>query len=190
MVGSIENRYENAGHFREVLRQALENCDTGQASESDNEYIAMIAEGRLGEIPVSERPRILSLISSDPESAMLLKSLSDKGIGSSTVSRRVGTMRKLAIGWAAAACFMVGLFVWKTIDTPVGPNHYPSTMPYTVQPDSPDYWSQLDQQRFSLSQFRSRYRDYALIASTSATFVLSVLVAALLLRKSKKNNSA
>ena len=189
-MGSIENRYEDAGHFGEVIRQALENCDTSQASESDNEYITMIAEGRLGEIPVSERSRILDLIASDPESAMLLKSLSDRGLSSYTVPRGTGTIRKFAIGWAAAACLMVGLFVWKNADAPVVPRHYPPSVPYSVESDGPDYWSQLDQQRFSSWQSRARYRDYALILSTSATFVLSALIAVVILRKSRKNESA
>ena len=189
-MSSIENMHEKADYLREIFRRAFENCDTGQASESDNEYITMIAEGRLNEIPVSERSRILDLIASDPESAMLLKNLADTGICSSTSVRQTRTLRKLAIGWAAAACLMMGLFLWKTVDTPVAPDNYPFTVPYTVQPDRPDYWSQLDQQRFTLWQSSSRYRDYALIISTSATFVLSVLLAGVVLRKSGKNNSA
>ena len=189
-MGSTENIYEKDGCFKAVFRQALEMCDTAENAESDDEYIAMIAEGRVNEIPQSERSRILGVIAADPESAMLLKRLSDMGISSSTVARRTGTVRKLAVGWAAAACIMMALFSWKTMDTPVTPNHVQGTAPYSVQQDSPDYWSQLDQQRFSLSQFRSRYRDYALIVSTSATLVLSVLIAVVLLRKSGKNNSA
>ena len=189
MVGSTENIYEKDDCLKALFRQAFEMCDAAKNSESDDEYIAMIAEGRINEILPSERSRILDIIAADPEAALLLKRLSDMGISSSAAVRQPGTMRKLAIGWAAAACIMMGLFVWRTMDTTVVPGHYDQTAPYSVQQDSPDYWSQLDQQRFSLSQFRSRYRDYAIIVSTSTTLVLSVLVAAVLLRRPKKNNS-
>ena len=185
-MGSTENVYEKDDCLKAFFRKAFEICDIAKNSESDDEYIAMIAEGRINEIPPSERSRILDIIAADPESAMLLKRLSDMGICSSAVARQSGTVRKLAISWAAAACIMVGLFAWKTMDRPVPPSHFHDTAPYSVQQDSPDYWSQLDQHRFSLSQIRSRYRDYALIVSTSTTLVLSVLAAAVLLRRPKK----
>ena len=188
-MGSTENIYEKDGCLEALFRQAFEMCDKAKNSESDDEYIAMIAEGRINEIPPSERPRILEIIAADPESAMLLKQLSDMGISSSTQIRKPGTVRKFAIGWAAAACIMVGLFAWKTLDMHITPSQFQDTMPYSVQQDSPDYWSQLVQQRFSLSQLHSRYRDYALIVSTSTTLVLSVLVASALLRRPKKNES-
>lgn len=189
-MGSTENIFEKDDCFKALFQQAFEMCDTAAHSEFDDEYIAMIAEGRINEIPPSERSRMLDIVAADPESAMLLKRLSDMQISSSPARRQAGTVRKLALGWAAAACIMVGLFAWKTMDAPVTPNHFHGTAPYSVQRDSPDYWSQLENERFSLSQFRSRYRDYALILSTSTTLVLTVLVAVVLLRKSGKSHSA
>ena len=189
-MGSVEDTNKKVDNLKEIIQRAFGRCDARQTSESDNEYIAMIAEGRLGEIPASERPRILELIASDPESAMLLKSLSDTRICSSARVQWTRTERRLAIGWAAAACLMIGLFTWKSMDTHLVPNNYRPTTPYTMQSDDPDYWSQLDQQRFASWQCRSRYRDYALILSTSATFILATILLAVTLQKSRKTNSA
>lgn len=188
-MGSIENMYEKKGYLKAVFRKAFEACDTVKSSGSDDEYIAMIAEGRINEIPESERSRILDVIAGDPESAMLLKNLSDVGIQSSFAVKQKGTQRKLAIAWATAACIMIGLFTWKAMDTTVASIHYNNATPYSMQQDNPDYWSQLEKQRLSSSQLRSRYRDYALILSTSATFVLATLVAVGFLRNSRKNDS-
>lgn len=190
-MGSIENIYEKKGCLKAVFRKAFETCDTVKpSSSSDDEYIAMIAEGRTNEIPEPQRSRILDVIAADPESAVLLKDLSDARICSSSAAKQTGTVRKLAVAWATAACIMIGLFTWKTMDTTVVPDHYHNATPYSMQQDNPDYWSQLEKQRLSSSQLRSRYRDYALILSTSATFVLAALVAAGFLRNSRKNDSA
>jgi hypothetical protein len=187
-MGSIENMYEKKGYLKAVFRKAFEICDTAKPSESNDEYIAMIAEGRINEIPEPERSKILDVIAADPESAMLLKDLSDAGICSSVAARQTGTVRKLAVAWATAACIMIGLFTWKAMDTTFTTGHHHSTTPYSMQQDNPDYWSQLEKQRLSSSQLRSRCRDYALILSTSATLVLAALVAVGFLRNSKKDD--
>ena len=188
-MGSIENMYEKQDHFKAVFRKAFEMCDTANSSELDDEYIAMIAEGRINEISEPERSRLLDAIAADPELAMLLENLSDAEICSFSVVGQKSSARKLAVAWAAAACIMIGLLTWKTMDTAVVPGHYHNATPYSVQQDNPDYWSKLEQQRISSSQSRSRYRDYALILSTSATFVLAALVAAGFLRNARKNDS-
>ena len=187
-MGSIENMYEKKGYLKAVFRKAFKTCDTKKSSESDDEYIAMIAEGRINEIPEPQRSRVLDVIAADPESATLLKNLSDIGIQSLSAVRQTGTVRKLAVAWATAACIMIGLHTWKAMDITVVPDHYHNATSYSVQQDNPDYWSQLEKQRLASSQFRSRYRDYALILSTSATFVLAALVAIGFLRNSRKND--
>lgn len=189
-MGSIENIYEKKGYLKAVFQKAFETCDTVKPLLSDDEYIAMIAEGRINEIPEPQRSRVLDAIATDPESARLLKNLSDIGIQSSSVTRQTGAVRKLAVAWAAVACIMIGLFTWKSMDTTVVPDHYNNATSYSMQQDNPDYWSQLEKQRLSSSQFCSRYRDYALILSTSATFILAALVAVGFLRNSRKNDSA
>ena len=189
-MGSIENIYEKKGCLKAVFQKAFETCDTAKPLSSDDEYIAMIAEGRINEIPEPQRSRVLDAIAADPESAKLLRNLSDIGIQSLSVAKQTGTVRKLAVAWATAACIMIGLFTWKAMDTTVLSDHYHNTTPYSIQQDNPDYWSQLKKQRLSSSQFRSRYRDYALILSTSATFILAALVAVGFLRNSRKKDSA
>ena len=188
-MGSVENIYEKKGYLSAVFRKAFETCDTMKTSSADDEYIAMIAEGRINEIPEHQRSRVLDVIAADPESARLLKNLSDIGIQSSFVKRQTPTVRKIAVAWATAACIMIGLFTWKAMDSTYVPVHRHDTTPYSNQQNNPDYWSQLEKQRLSSFQFRSRYRDYALMLSTSATLVLATLVAVGFLKNSRKNDS-
>ena len=154
---------------------------SAQTGSIDDEQIALLAEGRLGELPPDQQEDLLRAVVADPSHAELLENLCDLGLGQSgettpKPSRLFGRypVRLLTGAWAAAACLMIGLGLWRVADPPAAQEPAGAIRPYDAAPPGPDYWSQLDRQRLAGRASRDQYRDYALVASTTTCLILSV----------------
>ena len=181
MSDTPRNRTQLIRLMNEVIRTG--SVETGSI---DDEHVALLAEGRLGDLSRDQQDDLLRTVVADPSNAELLKDLCDLGLGgsgkpASSTGHLFGRLplRVLTGAWAAAACLMIGLGLWRVADPP--PVYGPAgvTRPYDAGATGPDYWSQLDRQRLTERASRDRYRDYALVASTTTCLILSVgLVAA------------
>ena len=166
---------KNRSDMIRLLRNSIDSCQPDLPNEIDDEQIALLASGQLGRLPEEKQKILLMQIASDPIAAELVKDLQelnlDETIAVTTTKiqqlHRHRILRSVAAGWALAACLMIGLFVWRTVE------------PAAVEPirtynaDQPDYWTQVYYQRLSQMSRQDRYREYALVASTFACVILS-----------------
>ena len=192
MSDTPRNRTQLIRLMSDVIR-----TESVEAEPIDDEHVALLAEGRLGELSPDQQDDLLRAVVADPSNAELLKDLCDLGLGqsgkpTSSTGHPFGRfpLRAFTGAWAAAACLMIGLGLWRVADPPPVCGPAGVTRPYDADA-GPDYWSQLDSQRLAERAGRDRYRDYALIASTTTCFILSVgLVAAVRYRRRSDHHAA
>lgn len=160
--------------LRLLFEEAFSSC--GYTDEGDyDEYIAVIAEGRIDELPEDIRKKVLDRISFDEGSAEMLKELC-RVEGSQKSDKGRGYFRVLSITWAAAACLMFGLFVWRIADP--APPTTAIKPPTPMSEDDDSYWEQVNEKRLATETTRYRVRDYALAGSITATCILSLVILA------------
>jgi hypothetical protein len=155
-----------------------------QAGDYD-EYIALVAEGRIDLLPESVRTQVLDAIAYDPDSAALLKSLNAMKATKKSSSGN-GNFKVMSITWAMAATLMFGLFMWRVVVPPAADYSFAKVTPYSTKSIQDEYWSQAQQQRKVLNVDSSRLRDYALIGSIAATCILSIVVLSGRTRRKRK----
>jgi len=191
---------QNGKNRRDMIQLLAESIDSQQpapSTEIDDEQIALLAAGKLDHLNQAQRKRLLRQVASDLIAGELLRDLCELKLEESeraaaTNGRRLRVaLRLVAAGWAVAACLMVGLLVWR-MTNPAAPIR-DQVQPYGTEQTQPDYWSQLEHQRLLRQAERYKYREYALLASTTACVILSISLAmciSLQRRRNQQGNSA
>ena len=168
-----------------LFEQALSSGQNVQQVSNYDEYIGLIAEGRIDLLPPSVRHQVLDQIAYDPDSAALLKALNGIEANTSNSNNR-GGFRVMSITWAVAATLMIGLFMWRVVVPPPAGYGFRDLSPYSTRDLQDQYWSQAHQQRLVMDANSSRWRDYALIGSILATCILSAVLLTDRLRRKRE----
>jgi hypothetical protein len=158
-----------------LFDQAFSSCPVDESQTDYDEYIALVAEGRADLLPKDVRSAVLDRISYDSDSASLLKELEGISVPSAKPAKR-GGFRVMSITWAMAATLMFGLFMWRIVIPPQEGYSIGHLNPYSTTDIGTEYWNQAHKQRLVMDIDGSRWRDYALLGSISATCVLSVVL--------------
>ncbi len=173
------SRHDMIDRLQNAMAQA-----GSDAPELDCEHLALMAAGRLDELDPDDRSRLLARIAADPDAGRLLADLRQLGLDESDDAaagpdhaRPLRLLKMTAVGWAVAACMVIGLGLWRTAQPPIpmhsgGPGG--TFQVYSADDAAPDYWSQVNHQRLQHRVRRDRYRDYALVFSGAASVVLSI----------------
>jgi hypothetical protein len=167
----------NRSELTQLLASVIHEPDAGR--DLDEEQLALLAEGRLDALAAPERERVLRAIAADPQSGDLLIELDQLGIRPAASAKAGGAGRRqtsyVLLGlWAAAACLLLGLALWRAADPPAPIAPDGSLRVLGADAGELEYWEQLSHQRRIERAQRDRYRDYALIISTGTGLVLSV----------------
>jgi hypothetical protein len=175
----------DAEKLRMLFEQAFSSAENAGDASNYDEYIALIAQGRIDLLPESIRQQVLDKIAYDPDSAELLNGLSGvlKAKGSNNNS---GNFRTMSITWAMAATLMVGLFVWRAVVPPQAGYSFRQVTPYSTKGIGNEYWDQAQQRRAVMDANSSRWRDYALLGSVSVTCILSLVILTDRLRRKRE----
>ena len=178
------NPIENS--LLDLMQQAITEPDQ-EYEEVNLEKVAVIASGKINQLSEEEREQTLNLIATNPEAAELYKDLCNiESQEAATDTRSPSfwqsnkTFKALKVSWLAAACLMVGFFVW---------NMQPSSQPTSSAPagngikalnnqeNNPDYWQQLNNKRIYENQdtsFQEKCLPYAMAVSTTTCLTLSI----------------
>jgi hypothetical protein len=187
----------------EIIAQAMRRIDSHPGTSAvDEEHLVLFASGRLDRVPESMRGPLLRAVATNPALGQLIAELHelrlDEGAvrieqahGSPNVIARIGPRvgAPLGVTWLVAACMLFGIGLWRFGDppAPLNPDGSVSMMQMEQTPGpSQDYWQELDDQRRIERAHRDQYRDYALVATATATLILSIPVAWLVLRPRRR----
>jgi hypothetical protein len=179
-----KNKYD----MIKLLEEVIHSQCSGPTEEIDDEKIALLASGKIDLLPEDQQKLLLKQVAADPVAAELVKDLADLNLTTEEDSkpaafkRLVVMVRPIAAAWAVAACLTFGIFLWRTVEPP-RPIQIPQV--YGAEDSYPDYWLQAYQQKLSKFSSRDRYREYALIASTTACAVLSMAVVFCIISKKR-----
>jgi hypothetical protein len=116
----------------------LQEATAGASVEHvDEEYVALLCEGNIEQIPAEDRAAILAAVASDPELAELVKELGAAGLGT---QKRINDPAIFALQaatwtWAAAACAVVLLGIFRMM-SPAGPHQNIRPQAVAVAPNS------------------------------------------------------
>lgn len=168
----------NDATFRDLLEQSMSSAGTNDANY-DIEDLVLLAEGRVDELDDDRRSRLFDAIAASPEAGTLVLELQRLGIGEAAgAARRPAasgwTLRVLLGTWAAAACLLLSLAVWRTADPPAPLMTNGTIDTLNAKPEEVDYWAQLDEQRRMARVERDEWRDLALLATSGACLALSI----------------
>lgn len=169
--------------LRVLFEQAFSSCSEDLAEVDYDEYIALVAEGRVDLLPADVRKAVIDRISYDPDSAEILKDIA----GNTTAAKKTGSrtyFRTISISWAMAACLMFGVFAWRIADP--APTQHEIEQITASSHQQNDYWDDFQRQRLADQITRCKWRDYALVGSVIATCLLSIAVLADRLKKTKQ----
>lgn len=182
------NRSQMAALMREVM--AADPSAQSQSPLTDEE-IAVVATRGLDGVPESMRQRVLQQAVVDPEAAQLLRDAVQLDLEDSVVVARRKRkpvkhfMQLTYVAWAAAACLVLSLGVWRFADPPRDVTSTGGGMTIhslSVDRPVPDYWNQVERERLMDQAQSDRLRDYALLASSLACLILSIPVAIRVIR--------
>lgn len=158
-----------------LFEQAFSSCSSDQSQTDYDEYIALVAEGRSHLLPAQVRSAVLERISFDSDSAQLLKELESVSVVAAKPAKK-GGFKVMSITWAMAATLMFGLFMWRVIVPPPAEYAIKHLNPYNTPEVTTGYWDLAHKQRLIKEIDSSRWRDYALLGSITATCILSVVL--------------
>lgn len=200
MTKPLEN---NPEQLSEAIATAMRRAGSQTSRPGiDEEELLLFAAGRLDRVPIDRRGPLLQAVATDPQLGQLVAELQALGLdegragsgqeadGPAVLARigpRVGA--PLGMAWLAAACLLLGVGLWRVNDppAPLNPDGSVSMMSIPDQtPQDRDYWQQLDEQRRMQRVERDQYRDYALVATATATLVLSIPIVWLALRPRRR----
>ena len=168
--------------LKNLFEQAFSSCSDEMSENDYDEYIALLAEGNIEKLPVNVRAAVLEQISYDPDSAQILKDISEQ-VAATHKTTKITHFRVLSISWALAACMMFGVFAWRIAD-PV-PSANTIDRPGALSTEGHNHWDDLNKQRLASQETRYKVRDYALTGSVIATCLLSAAILAEKLKKTK-----
>lgn len=141
-----------------ACRRAVGVAEGRHLHEVDPEHLALLAAGRIGEIPEADRPAILDAVATDPLLARVVADLATPGVledgRDNAIPMPAGRWRDpRPWRFALAACGLIaaGLLVWRLADPPgadrsSGPIQLlgPAAPPDAVDAAVADDWSRGD----------------------------------------------
>jgi hypothetical protein len=108
-----------------LLHEALAAGAGPAGDEVNEEHLAMLVTGQLDQLDDEPRRTLLRQVAGDEKLAALVRDLTTMGLGEATPALRgapgagVVVLRWVVRGvWAAAACLVLGLGIWRAVDPP------------------------------------------------------------------------
>jgi len=172
---------KNRSDMIHLLHAAMDQSGSTTADRTiEDEHIALLAEGRLDELPESDRQHLLRQVASDPQIAQVLREVRQL-IDAPAAGTRQGIssqsfMRFTQYAWAAAACLFLTLGLWRMVDPSAPLQRGPDQSVHILQNQpagSTDYWQMHNQQQLKNRLHQDELRDWALIISSGVCVILA-----------------
>jgi len=196
----MKQRFAAQPELMDTIDAAFERAgDPSAPDRVSPEDLYLLATGGLQRIPENRRRDLLEAIAADPALAQLVAQLHhDAGRGASDGGQAVAHGARRPPAWvrqlmhgmlAAAACLTIAMGAWRFADTPTHPAPGTENIETYQADPAHDYWRDAGAQARIEREVRDRMRDYALLLSAAATFVLAIPVAWWALRGGPRDHS-